>query len=599
MTVFRSLSSRITAIWERLTLPRDEVQPKARRRQSQLVMGTILALVVLIVFNYLVLLLTMVSSPTVMPNTPERSTSKVVVPDTPPTSVPYTTDGLELSMIVVFLCALGVAYYLSAHGRYEFGALLVIGALSVVIQGLGFSYPESDSFYLLYYLIAPMLFASVFFAQQAVFAVAIANILTMITLASILPGFTQDDMPVIFLTMFTAMTMIVSRHNQRLEKDRSLTLASSEERYRTLFDTISDGIVLYDHGILVEVNPGAENITGYRADEMVGRPLVDFLTPEYRVAVEQGLIRLGCGDSGELRVVHKSGRVLHLEIIVVEYTTPKGKVCAATIRDVTTRKEAESQKVALKIERERVNLMRQFISDASHDLRTPLTGILSGLHLVKIAPTQEYREQRIALLEQQAMQLNGLLDNLLTVSRLEKAAKGEFTFLRRDLNTLVEKGVAEQKLLASEKDVELNFHAGADLSDMSVDPQELPRALRQLLVNAITYTPTGGKVDVTTGITDDCAVIEVVDTGIGISPDNLKSIFSVFYREDPARTSDRGGLGLGLTISQRIVEAHSGHIEVTSEPGKGSTFRILLPLIGDMDEDDASTNDMGVGDSQD
>lgn len=589
MTLFRSLSSRLIAAWERLTLPRDDVQPKTRRRQSQLVMGTILVLVFLVVFNYLALFLTMVSSPTVMPNTPERSTAKVVVPDTP-TAVPYAVNVLEISVIAALLGLLAVAYYLSARGRYELGALLVIVVLSAVVQVLGFSYPESASFYMLYYLIVPTLFASVFFAERAVLAVASANILTLITLASVVPGFTQEDMPVIFLTLFTALTMIVRRHNRHLEEDRSLTLAASEERYRTLFNTISDGIVLYDAGLVIEMNPAMARITGYDSDEMVGKPLKDFLTPEYQSALEGGWLKLDGGNFGELHIFHKTGAVLLLEVFVSEYQTPGRKVYAMTVRDVTARKEADAQRVALKVERERVGLLRQFINDASHDLRTPLTGILSGLHLIKIAPTQEYRDQRIALLEQQAMQLNGLLDNLLTVSRLEKAAKGEFTFIRRDLNIIVEKGIAEQQLLASEKNIALTFHPAPDLPEMPLDPQELPRAMRQILVNAITYTPLGGKVAVTTRLADaeGWAVIEVADTGIGISADTLKSIFNVFYRADPARTSDRGGLGLGLTISQHVIEAHGGHIEVTSEPGKGSVFQIFLPLNPDSEDHSAS-----------
>jgi two-component system OmpR family sensor kinase len=170
-----------------------------------------------------------------------------------------------------------------------------------------------------------------------------------------------------------------------------------------------------------------------------------------------------------------------------------------------------------------------------------------------------------------------MITDLLTVSRLEKAASNQVDLQTGDLNALASAVVEEQRSFAEVRGLRLDFTPAADLPSTRLDVLELKRALRQVLTNAISYTPEAGHVIVRTYAGPNAAIIEVTDTGIGIGMEEQKHIFELFYRADPTRHTDTGGMGLGLAICKSIVEAHGGSIDVESTPGEGSTFRVTLP----------------------
>jgi signal transduction histidine kinase len=132
--------------------------------------------------------------------------------------------------------------------------------------------------------------------------------------------------------------------------------------------------------------------------------------------------------------------------------------------------------------------------------------------------------------------------------------------------------------LAAERHVSLHFQPDDALPLVPCDEEEFSRVVQNLLENALNFTPDGGQVFVKTYARDDQAVLEVSDTGIGITPADLPHIFERFFRADKARQAHTGGAGLGLSIAQRIVEAHEGRITVTSTPGSGTTFCVLVPF---------------------
>jgi len=131
---------------------------------------------------------------------------------------------------------------------------------------------------------------------------------------------------------------------------------------------------------------------------------------------------------------------------------------------------------------------------------------------------------------------------------------------------------------ALRQNLRLEFVPAFDIPDIRMNREELKRAVRHLLDNALSYTPEYGSVTLATGIHGGQVYIEVRDTGIGITSGELPLIFERFYRADKARSAKTGGMGLGLPIARRIVEAHGGTITVESTPSEGSTFRILLPV---------------------
>jgi two-component system sensor histidine kinase BaeS len=148
----------------------------------------------------------------------------------------------------------------------------------------------------------------------------------------------------------------------------------------------------------------------------------------------------------------------------------------------------------------------------------------------------------------------------------------------RDINGVIGEVVEKHRALAETKSQTLVFEPGDNLPQIMIDPWLIDHALSHVLGNALTYTPEQGTITVRTGIEGQQEIIVVEDDGEGIPSEALPHIFDHFYRVDPARSTTTGGSGLGLSIVRKIIEAHRGTITVSSEAGKGSTFRIALPI---------------------
>ena len=222
--------------------------------------------------------------------------------------------------------------------------------------------------------------------------------------------------------------------------------------------------------------------------------------------------------------------------------------------------------------------LRRFTADASHELRTPLTVMKSvgEVGLKQAEDPSEYKEVLGSLLEEVG-RMARLVDTLLTLSR---ADAGTLPLKREACRPadLAEETCGILEVLASEKGQEILVEKVGESPEVSVDRTLLSQALFNILANAVQYSPGGTKILVRTGVKEGECFIEVKDQGPGIPREHLDRIFDRFYRVDPSRSREEGGTGLGLSLAKWAVEAHGGRIEVESEPGKGSTFRIVLPL---------------------
>lgn len=180
-------------------------------------------------------------------------------------------------------------------------------------------------------------------------------------------------------------------------------------------------------------------------------------------------------------------------------------------------------------------------------------------------------------LDMQLAHLTRLLEDLFAMSRLDEPE----LYMERallDLDQLVTRIIQELGPDAARKKQQLRFDASGRLPSVLADQVDLRRAITHLVANALSYTPAGGQITVRTRLEKQNVIVEVQDTGIGIDPQDLPHIFERFYRADLARQTETGGSGLGLAIVQKIIENHSGTIDVESQLGAGSTFRICLPL---------------------
>ena len=241
------------------------------------------------------------------------------------------------------------------------------------------------------------------------------------------------------------------------------------------------------------------------------------------------------------------------------------------LRDVTSEREAERVK-------------EEFFALVSHELRTPLTSIIGYLELLREDasgpdgqdPAASQRAQFLAVVDRNARRLLRLVGDLLFVAQVE-AGKLSLEEGEVDLEAVARESVEAAGPRAARGGVELALEAD-HIGVWRGDRDRLAQALDNLVSNAIKFTPDGGRVTVRLHRTDERAVIEVEDTGIGISSDDMRRLFERFFRTRRATSAAIPGVGLGLTIAQAIVHGHEGEISVNSQEGKGTTFRIQLPL---------------------
>jgi two-component system phosphate regulon sensor histidine kinase PhoR len=221
-------------------------------------------------------------------------------------------------------------------------------------------------------------------------------------------------------------------------------------------------------------------------------------------------------------------------------------------------------------------MRRDFVANVSHELKTPLSAIRGYAETLREGALDDPPASRrfVERILAQCARLQALLDDLLTLSRLESVEQTP-SCEPVDLDALARRAVELVAPLAQQREVTLES-SGAGGSLLG-DPDALERMLLNLLENAIKYNRAGGKVDLSLSANDGAAEITVEDTGIGISPETLPRIFERFYRVDKGRSRDQGGTGLGLAIVKHVAQTHGGKVDVESELGKGTRFRVTLP----------------------
>lgn len=240
-------------------------------------------------------------------------------------------------------------------------------------------------------------------------------------------------------------------------------------------------------------------------------------------------------------------------------------------REISERLRVEQQLAEMIVERERSRVLAAFIQDASHQFYTPLSIINTAIHLLERDPQNNSRHLKTLTIA--ADTIHRLVKSLLIMAELDSGTQDEMR--KCDLGQIADIVLEE-----------LQDHAQARQQALSVVhthpviisgvPEKLRQAIYQIVLNAIQYTPAGGVIAVSVCEQDGMAAVTVNDTGVGIAPDEMALIFSRFYRHDKAGTTS--GLGLGLSIAQKIAENHGGRIEASSQPDVGSTFRLLIPL---------------------
>ncbi len=377
-------------------------------------------------------------------------------------------------------------------------------------------------------------------------------------------------------------------------------LRSSEERYRELFENANDVIFLHDlNGKILALNRAAEYITGYSRTELLGENFEGLVAPEARSQTMDS-IRAHLGGSAsqhyELPIVSKFGALRFLDVSTrIIYRKGHPVAIQGIGRDITDRKHAQQRllefaqelqnknlelSTALRLAQEATQLKEQFLANTSHELRTPMNGIMGMIDLLKTTElTADQREYADAV-NQCANDLLTIINDLLDLSQIEAgrlSLRDEAFNCHESLKSVIKL----LRLRAEGKDLELSYDIDPRLpAYICGDSVRFRQVLVNLIANAIKFTPVG-QVKVRLKFGDDRSTLrcEVVDSGIGVEESMRARIFEAFIQADGTTRRRFGGTGLGLTISKQLVEIMGGSIGTYNNcPGPGATFWFELPF---------------------
>ncbi len=370
-------------------------------------------------------------------------------------------------------------------------------------------------------------------------------------------------------------------------KQAEASLRESEARNRfqaALIENIHDAVISMDMSRRVLTwNQGAERMYGWSAAEAVGKS-VDQMTglKIADVNVEEIQHRLATEGhwDGELVQSTRAGKAMlvrtSISVLPADDGTSAGLL--SINRDITEFRRVAHQKAEITVKEQAIKTLRRFLTDVSHDLRTPLSVMTTSLYLLRRKLGDDHPETRhLDMLDEQVDHMMHIVEDVAEITRLDDESV-LFEFTPVHLNGLVEDVAGGQQGALDSKNLTLRLELAPELPSMQVDQSWLGRAIKNLISNAITYTAEGGLIIVRTRRADREVMIEIADDGIGIDKEHLPHIFERFYRVDDARPAHKGGVGLGLPIVRRIIEAHGGRVDVESIPGAGSIFRVVLPL---------------------
>jgi PAS domain S-box-containing protein len=360
----------------------------------------------------------------------------------------------------------------------------------------------------------------------------------------------------------------------------------AEERLQLLVDSVRDYemITLDPNGLITTWNAGAENLKGYAARDIIGSHFSRFY-PAADVAagkcdLELEVARRDGRFEDEGWRVRKDGSQFWANVVISAMRNAAGELVgfSKVTRDLTDRVRNEQERAA-RLAAEQANRAKdEFLAMLGHELRNPLAPIVTALQLIRLRGDTTFAREH-AVIERQVDHMMHLVDDLLDVSRVARG-KIELKAQQIDLRDPIAKAVEIATPMVDRFQHQLHLDVPARPLYVEGEEQRLVQIFSNLLTNAAKYTPPGGEVWFTVRHTGKEIVIEVRDTGVGISAELLPRVFELFVqgRQDADRST--GGLGLGLTLAQSLVRLHRGEITAASAGlGHGSVFTVKLPAL--------------------
>lgn len=364
--------------------------------------------------------------------------------------------------------------------------------------------------------------------------------------------------------------------NQMLEEitQREDRLRDNTQRLEAVLSSMIEGVVGLDaQGQVLLANNAACKMFSRSLSELQGQKLLDIVRiPELQQAIETTQSRRTFSKT-EFETLTEPKRKLRARVSVLSGPVPGAASrlrpgVAVVLHDVTELRQLET--------------MRQdFVANVSHELKTPLASIKAYAETLRLGALhdEEKNLKFVERIEREADMLNSQIMDLLELARVE-SGKAVFNLTEVEINIVCKNCQEQFATIAKEQQIQLQLDLTESHPVIHADPDAIATIVNNLVLNAIHYTGAGGKVTIQTEERDGSGLIHVIDTGIGIAPEQQARVFERFYRVDRARSRDKGGTGLGLAIVKHLSQSFGGGVTLQSQLGKGSRFTVRLPLIG-------------------
>ncbi|MBI1277827.1 MAG: PAS domain-containing protein [Anaerolineaceae bacterium] len=368
------------------------------------------------------------------------------------------------------------------------------------------------------------------------------------------------------------------------EKQAMAALIESEQRFAQFSENMQSLFWMLDTANKTPLyfSPAFESIWGVKPEQalenlrIIGTRVYPDDLPLVNQAYEESLT-IGKHEI-KFRINHPDGTVHWLSSRAFPIYDDQGVLyrVAGIMDDITQNMQMEKVTFDLALEQERMRLLSRFIGTTSHELRTPLTIINTSLYLLRKTNDPTKQDERLGIIEHQVAQLTRLIGQMHMLLRIESISDNA-NASPVALNKMLGRLENDYQPNITKKELKLELVFGDELPNLNINPDLLLVALQNVLENAINYT-NAGTIRLTTSYQDNEIMCTVEDNGVGIDAEDLPHIFERFYKVDKNKRRTGVAAGLGLAITQRIMELGGGRIEVESQVGKGSTFRLIWPV---------------------
>ena len=327
----------------------------------------------------------------------------------------------------------------------------------------------------------------------------------------------------------------------------------------TVLTNLTDGVVMTDsEEKILLANPAAERFFNFKETSVAGLPLIEAV---HDYEIDEVVKK--CLNTTHEQTVQLESNGRFIRVIAVPIAPGRTSSTLVLFQDLTELRNLQTMR-------------RELIGNISHDLRTPIAGIKAMVETLRDTALDDKQAALdfLTRINNEVDRLTQMVAELTELSHIE-TGKAELRRVPTNINLLIEEVAAQMNPLAESKPVTITTDLNANLPVIKVDRNRIRQTLTNLVHNAIKFNNPGGKVIISTNYNTESVIVNVSDTGMGISKEDMPHIFERFYKADKARS--QGGSGLGLAIAKHTIQAHGGNISVKSEEGKGLVSASTFP----------------------